>query len=77
MAMATAALAQPAPARPPHEQTPSVDPAASLARTAVESATVDAPAATLAFENRPIVEFRATVLSRKTAMRGAANESFL
>jgi small-conductance mechanosensitive channel len=77
VAMAAAALAQPAPARPPHEQTPSVDPAASLAQTAVESATVDAPAATLAFENRPIVEFRATVLSRTPAMRAAAAERFL
>jgi small-conductance mechanosensitive channel len=77
MALASGAFAQPAPAPPPQEPTPSVDPAASLARTAVESAVVNAPAATLVFQNRPIVEFRATVLTRTPAMRAAAAERFL
>jgi small-conductance mechanosensitive channel len=52
-------------------------PAADLARAAVESAIVNAPSATLVFQNRPIVEFRATVLSRTPAMRAAAAERFL
>jgi small-conductance mechanosensitive channel len=55
----------------------SADPAANLARAAVESAVVNAPAATLVFENRPIVEFRATVVFRTPAMRAAVAERLL
>jgi small-conductance mechanosensitive channel len=77
VALAGAAFAQPAPAQAPQEQTPGADPAAGFARAAVESAVVNAPAATLVFGNRPIVEFRATVLSRTPAMRVAAAERFL
>ena len=77
VALAGMAFAQPAPASPPQGQTTGADPAASFARAAVEGAVVNAPAATLVFGNRPIVEFRATVLSRTPAMRAAAAERFL
>ncbi len=76
MALAGSAFAQPAPA-PPQEQTGSADPAADFARAAAQIAAVNAPVATLVFENRPIVEFRATVLLRTPAMRAAAAERFL
>jgi small-conductance mechanosensitive channel len=77
VALSGTTWAQPAPARPGPEQTRPVDPPASLAQTAVDSAVVSAPAARVVFENRPIVEFRATVLSRTPAMRAAAAEHFL
>jgi small-conductance mechanosensitive channel len=52
-------------------------PPADWARAAVEGATLAAPPATLYFQNRPIVEFRATVLSRTPAMRAEAAQRFL
>jgi small-conductance mechanosensitive channel len=70
------AFAQPAPAGPPQEQTRSANTAAGLVAV-VEGASVNAPAATLVFENRPIVEFRATVVFRTPAMRAAAAERVL
>jgi len=76
VALAGSAFAQPAPA-PPQEQTRSADPAGDAARAAAESAAVNAPVATLVFENRPIAEFRATVVLRTPAMRAAAAERFL
>ena len=77
VALAGAAFAQPAPVQASPEQKPGADPAAGFARAAVESAVVNAPPATLVFGNRPIVEFRATVLARTPAMRAAAAERFL
>lgn len=77
IALAGAVLAQPATSPPPQEQAPVAAPGANLARAAVEGAVVNAPAATLVLENRPIFEFRATVLSRTPAMRAAAAERFL
>lgn len=77
LALSAAAVAQPAPAPPPQEPPRSADPTGDLARVAVESAIVGAPPATLVFQNRPIVEFRATVLSRTPAMRAAAAQRFL
>lgn len=76
VALSGATLAQPAPP-PPQEQTRRTDPTADLARAAVEGAIVNAPSATLVFQNRPIVEFRATVLSRTPAMRAAVADRFL
>ncbi len=43
----------------------------------VQSATTTAPPATLSFQNRGIVEFHATVLSRTPAMRAATAERIL
>ena len=71
-----AAAAQP-PAAPSQAAEQPGDPRQSAARAAVEGATVDAPPATLTFQNRPITELRATVLSCTPAMRAQAAERFL
>lgn len=65
---ATAAMAQPPAA---------ADADKEFAGVAVASAVVDAPATTLVFQNRPIAELRATVMSRTPAMRAAAAQRFL
>jgi small-conductance mechanosensitive channel len=67
---------------PTPANTAAVEPSGQLepgdwARDAVAGATIDAPPATLSFHNRPIVELRATVMSRTPAMRAAAAERFL
>lgn len=77
VALSGPAWAQPAPLPPPEQTRTDATATGSLARVAVESAVVNAPPATLFFQNRPIVEFRATVLSRTPTMRAAAAKRFL
>jgi small-conductance mechanosensitive channel len=54
------------------QPSPPDDADAALGRAAAATATVDAPPAPLTFQNREIVWFRATVLSRTPAMRAAS-----